>query len=123
MKWELNLSVREPLDAAQTAFEEGVKAFQEMTSDTKKKMLAQDVLGSYTMRDVLESVHEAKSHYQCDRARSKTRVYLSAFSHRVMHYGGVLDVMVQHHPEYASLAWGAMKFVFGVSLFLIKIRL
>ena len=25
-----------------------------------------------------------------------------------------MDVMVQHHPEYVSLAWGAMKIVFGV---------
>ena len=26
-----------------------------------------------------------------------------------------MDVIVQHHPEYVALAWGAMKFLFKVS--------
>lgn len=37
-------------------------------------------------------------------------------SERVHHYGNVLDVFVQHHPEYVSLAWGTMKLLVGVSL-------
>ena len=28
--------------------------------------------------------------------------------------GKVMDVLVQHHPEYVALAWGAMKLIFGV---------
>ena len=99
------------------AFEDGVKAFLEMTNDPKKKMLAIDVLASYTMQDVLDLVQEAISHYQRDREQSKTREYLVAFSHRVLHYGSILDVLVQHHPEYTSLAWGAMKILFGVSIY------
>lgn len=97
------------------AFEDGVKAFQETTRDPHKKNLASGILVSYTIQDVLNSVQDAKAHYQNDRDHSKTRGYLSAFSHRVMHYGNVLDVLVQHHPEYTSLAWAAMKIVFGVS--------
>ena len=27
-----------------------------------------------------------------------------------------MDVLVQHHPEYVALAWGAMKLVFGVGI-------
>lgn len=100
------------------AFEDGVKAFQETTRDPYKKTLASGILVSYTIQDVLSSVQEAKLHYQDDRGHSRTRGYLSAFSHRVMHYGNVLDVLVQHHPEYTSLAWGAMKILFGVSIFL-----
>ncbi|KAH8754146.1 hypothetical protein F5883DRAFT_431732 [Diaporthe sp. PMI_573] len=38
-----------------------------------------------------------------------------------MHYGSVLDVLVQHHPEYTSLIWGAMKILFGESRFLINV--
>ena len=33
---------------------------------------------------------------------------------RIHHYGKVMDVLVQQHPEYVALAWGAMKLVFGV---------
>lgn len=45
-----------------------------------------------------------------------------AFSKRVHYYGKVMDVMVQQHPEYASLAWGAMKIVFGVGQSLQSMR-
>lgn len=39
-------------------------------------------------------------------------------SKRVSYYGKVMDVLVQQHPEYVSLAWGTMKLVFGVCEFL-----
>lgn len=32
-------------------------------------------------------------------------------SSRILHYGKVLDVLAQHHPEYVSLAWGTMRFI------------
>lgn len=93
------------------AFKDGVKAFQEMTKDPKKKIIAW-----YTMQDVVDKVQKAAMHYHRDRILSRVREYLSAFFHRVMHYGSVLDVLVQHYPGYTSLAWGALKIVFGVSL-------
>lgn len=33
-----------------------------------------------------------------------------------MYYGGVLDALSQHHPEYVALAWGAVKFVLMVRI-------
>ena len=45
----------------------------------------------------------------------KARRWLVALSERVTYYGQVFDVLVQHHPEYVSLAWGTFKFVFTVS--------
>jgi hypothetical protein len=35
-------------------------------------------------------------------------------SERVHYYGNIMDVLVQHHPEYVSLAWGTMKLLVGV---------
>ncbi|KAH8586200.1 hypothetical protein B0O99DRAFT_748479 [Bisporella sp. PMI_857] len=43
---------------------------------------------------------------------SKARRWLKSFSQRVRLYADVLDVFVQHHPEYVALVWGAMKFLF-----------
>jgi len=31
-----------------------------------------------------------------------------------MYYGVIMDTLSQHHPEYVSLAWGAIKFLFIV---------
>jgi hypothetical protein len=46
---------------------------------------------------------------------SKARKWLGIFSSKIMFYASILDVLVQHHPEYVSLAWGAMRFLFAVS--------
>jgi len=33
-----------------------------------------------------------------------------------MYYAQIMDVMSQHHPEYVSLVWGLLKFIFVVRL-------
>lgn len=60
---------------------------------------------------------ERQKYYDGREGGSKEKVLrcLSEVSSRILHYGQMLDVMVQHHPEYVSLVWGAMKFVLCVS--------
>ena len=60
-------------------------------------------------------VLEAKAGYDTAHEHSKISKWLSKFSNRVIFYGNILDVVVQQHPEYVSLAWGTMKFLFVVS--------
>lgn len=69
----------------------------------------------YGIGDVLEAVAMAQTKYEARRKDSKVRQRLAAVSSRVFYYGQVLDVLSQHHPEYVSLAWGTMKFLFIVS--------
>ena len=45
---------------------------------------------------------------------SKARRWLASCSERVAFYGSIMDTLVQLHPEYVSLAWGAFKFLFTV---------
>ncbi|KAH7397488.1 hypothetical protein BKA66DRAFT_454442 [Pyrenochaeta sp. MPI-SDFR-AT-0127] len=98
---------------ATTAFEEGLEFFKsELTSDPKKRARI-DSFNAATLQDVLDEVSIARTRYVTKHANSKTRECIVAFSRRVHYYGKVLDVMVQHHAEYASLAWGMMKVVFG----------
>ncbi|PVI02119.1 hypothetical protein DM02DRAFT_590081 [Periconia macrospinosa] len=70
----------------------------------------------YGIDDVLEIVAAAQRKYETKRKGSKVRERLTAVSSRVMYYGHVLDVLSQHHPEYVSLAWGTMKFLFVLVL-------
>ena len=44
----------------------------------------------------------------------KARRWLNTFADRVVYYGNIMDVLVQHHPEYVSLAWGTFKLLFVV---------
>lgn len=53
--------------------------------------------------------------YEAKAESSRTRKWLQGFSEAICHYNQVLDVFVQHHPEYVSLVWGTMKLLFIVS--------
>ena len=68
------------------------------------------------MHDVVDAVTMAQKRYESEHSRSKVRTCITEFSKRICYYGKVMDVLVQHHPEYVSLAWGAMKLVFGVGV-------
>ncbi|KAI1379320.1 hypothetical protein F4677DRAFT_408614 [Hypoxylon crocopeplum] len=65
----------------------------------------------FSAQDFTTTLLEARSKYESQR-NSKAYKWLEKLSSRVAYYGVVLDVLVQHHPEYVSLAWGAFKFLF-----------
>lgn len=67
------------------------------------------------MQDVMTIVNEAKQKYET-RLDHGARKWLARFSWKVMFYSNILDMFVQHHPEYAALAWGAMKILFVVRM-------
>ncbi|KKY38513.1 putative chromosome transmission fidelity protein 18 [Diaporthe ampelina] len=65
-----------------------------------------------SMRDVRDAVVRALDEYKAKSKGNKVQEWLSSCSERVMYYGAIFDTFAQHHPEYVSLAWGAMKFLF-----------
>lgn len=82
-----------------------------LTTDSRKK----DLVGRFGSLDELnEAVQKAVEKYSAEHENSRLRKWINKFSQRVMYYGNIMDVVSQHHPEYVSLAWGAMKFVFVV---------
>lgn len=70
-----------------------------------------------SLEGVKAAVDDAQKVYESRGRKSKIRQYLGAFSSRVMYYGAVMDTLSQHHPEFVSLAWGAVKFLFVVRPF------
>jgi len=102
---------------AEEIFTETLAAFKsELSKDkTKLKWIADSKCSS--LADILICVTEARLQYEARKGDSKIRETLCELSSRVHHYGVIMDVLVQHHPEYTSLAWGAMKVLFVVSTF------
>ncbi|CAG8954559.1 hypothetical protein HYFRA_00004476 [Hymenoscyphus fraxineus] len=98
------------LDIAQAAFRSALDIFgTSITEDTRKKDIAKTV----TSIDVLEEVvQNTKSKYESRHKGSKAQKWLIRISHRIRFYGNIGDVLVQQHPEYVSLAWGAFKLLF-----------
>ncbi|KAG0632972.1 hypothetical protein HOY80DRAFT_1013236 [Tuber brumale] len=66
------------------------------------------------MDDVLKYTSEAMEEWENKRCWKKPRKWLECFSSRVTYYGKIMDVIAQHHPEYASFAWGTMKLLFVI---------
>ena len=97
---------------AQEAFDLALEKFKEIS--TKRWEKRRTILEATSLRDVLDIVAAAQNRYANEHTKSKTRTCITELSKRVCYYGKVMDVLVQHHPEYVSLAWGAMKLVFGV---------
>ncbi|KAF8533523.1 hypothetical protein BDD12DRAFT_898725 [Trichophaea hybrida] len=99
-------------DPAKQAFDNAVSYFStQLTTDESAKKWIQD---KPSFHDVEITVIAAKMHYETRSKQSKAREWLGKFSARIVFYSSVLDVFVQHHPEYVSLVWGAMKFLFVV---------
>ncbi|KAI1170553.1 hypothetical protein F4777DRAFT_108471 [Nemania sp. FL0916] len=107
-------NVDDPFKPAQVAYADALVIFQEtLTKDPVKKCLGEQMLSMSTLDDVFNAVLEAKKQSEKPSRSPRLREYLEAFAQRVVHYGNIMDVLVQHHPEFVSLAWGAMKFIFG----------
>jgi hypothetical protein len=70
----------------------------------------------HTIANVQEEIKKAQEKYNLTSQGSRVRKWLSRFSAGALYYGLILDVLVQHHPEYVSLAWGTTKLLFVVSV-------
>lgn len=111
-----DIFMRNPCKPAKEAFNEALDIFKKtLTNDPSKRRLVDGLQATSTLQDVLNMALKAQKHYEDGVSKSKILEGLRKLSQRLMYYGNVMDVLVQHHPEYVSLAWGAMKFIFGVS--------
>ena len=68
-----------------------------------------------SLQDLLDIVTKAHDTYEASHKNQVTKKWLGKIASRLQYYGTIMDVLVQHHPEYVALAWGAMKFLFTVS--------
>jgi hypothetical protein len=73
------------------------------------------------MDDLLNTVKDAQQRYYQEGADSNIGRYMARLAERIHYYGNVMDVLVQHHPEYTALAWGAMKLLVVESFILFEI--
>jgi hypothetical protein len=81
-----------------------------LTDDERAEFSVRD---DWSVQDITAALKLAREAYQ-NKPSSKARKWLVLFSARVHHYASVLDVLIQQHPQYVSLAWGAMRLLFQV---------
>lgn len=98
-----------PLAPAQAAYQHALRL---VTAHDPKKKHAW-LSDKYAILDVQNEIQAAKDKYET-KSNGKVRKWLAKFSDGVLFYGNIMDVLVQQHPEYVSLAWGTMKLMFVV---------
>ncbi|KAI8721314.1 hypothetical protein NCS52_00578600 [Fusarium sp. LHS14.1] len=98
------------VSTAKDAFDKARKYFEKSTSltDQEKSILR----SASSLEDVQKAVASTMAKYEAKAESSKTRKWHQRFSEAICHYSQVLDVFVQHHPEYVALVWGTMKLLF-----------
>jgi hypothetical protein len=104
-------SFPKPPNNAEIVFSRVLQLLQQQSNVPRQDWLKK----KHTIADVQEAVTKAQERYNLRSKDSKVRKWLARFSTGVLHYGRILDVLVQHHPEYVSLAWGTTKLLFVVS--------
>ncbi|XXH01513.1 hypothetical protein Hte_007873 [Hypoxylon texense] len=93
-------------DIFQRAKEKYADAF---TIGSREQAVAESARGLHDVQAILQN---AVSKYESKQRFPVLRDRLNRLSGKIHYYGNVVDVLVQHHPEYVSLVWGAMKFLF-----------
>lgn len=64
------------------------------------------------MNDVYQAARDAQNQYATAKGGTrKDDSWPARLPEQILHYSSVIDIFVQSHPEYAALAWGAIKFV------------
>lgn len=103
------LTLNSPTNIASEAYNSAVDAFERELDQAESMIL----LNTPTcMEDILSAIRRTQAQHGLNRSKwDKTTKWLNLASSRIVYYSSVLDALAQHHPEYVSLAWGAIKFV------------
>ncbi|KAL8289573.1 hypothetical protein RB597_001272 [Gaeumannomyces tritici] len=108
--WYLGDPSQRWTDPARDAFDNAIKVLQSELSNDEYQAIW--LHGQASVRDVHTAVAAAMEEYKSKAHDSKVRGWLPNCSSRIMYYGAIFDMFSSHHPEYVSLAWGTMKFLF-----------
>lgn len=92
---------------SQLAFEDAIGHFaSHLTKDNGKIEISRS---QAKIQDIQALVQDSLAQYSDARRFPRAKKWLTRVLSKIHHYGNIMDVFVQHHPEYVALVWGAMK--------------
>lgn len=98
----------------ETAFENAALQFSKPAEDHKQEF--QIIKPRNSFEDVQRAIQDCNARYEARKPDSKALKWLQQLSEKVIFYEGVVDVLIQQHPEAVSLIWGGIKFILLVSI-------
>jgi len=112
-QWYLSSGNNSLPSPAEQAYKEAIATF---SLDPRKHGEFNKIQQLSSIAELKKTVDDIRLRYERRSEDNKIGRWLSKLATRICHYGRIFDVLVQHHPEYVSLAWGAMKFLFVVCI-------
>jgi hypothetical protein len=112
-QWYLSSRIDPLPNPAEQAYKEAIATFN---LDPHKHGNFNKIQQLSSVAELEKIVGDIRLQYERRSEDNKIGRWLSKLSTRICHYGRIFDVLVQHHPEYVALAWGAMKFLFVVCI-------
>ncbi|KAK1727012.1 uncharacterized protein BDZ83DRAFT_613944 [Colletotrichum acutatum] len=109
-QWYISNPQQRWSDPAKNAYDDAIAILRRELTDEEYQHLR--LQSQHSMSDVQSAVESARQEYQAKSKGSKIQSALTTCSSRIMFYGAIFDTFSQHHPEYVSLGWGALKFLF-----------
>lgn len=94
-------------------FKAAALEFSELANNDEQKIPIIELYSNF--QDVQRAVQDCMARYEARKPDSKALKWLRQLSEKIIFYEGVVDVLIQQHPEAVSLIWGGMKFFFLVS--------
>ncbi|CZS75369.1 unnamed protein product [Fusarium graminearum] len=88
--------------AAQQAFQEGLNRFaSDLTKDSEKVGFSQSFS---SIQDIQSLAQDSFAKYSDEKRFLKAKKWLQRITSKIYHYGNIMDVLVQHHPDtYAQI--------------------
>lgn len=98
----------------QIGYDIALKRFANDEKSEVQKSLKQIAQGKESIQEVIQSAKEAKE--SVDRDRSTMKIRFNEVIDTFNKYANIVDVMINHQPEYTALVWGSIRLMFQVFL-------
>ncbi|KAG6368822.1 hypothetical protein INS49_003038 [Diaporthe citri] len=93
----------------EAAFEGAALQFSKQAENHRQEF--QDIKKRNKFEDVQRAIQDCNTRYEARKPDSKALKWLRQLSEKVVFYEGVVDVLIQQHPEAVSLIWGGIKLI------------
>ncbi|KAJ4865507.1 hypothetical protein T069G_02037 [Trichoderma breve] len=107
--WALSISKKEDVKEKFDNLRKAVEDYNTTASKGQLDLIQKQGSNIEELRKLAENCQAAPAPGMEGHARSKIKDGMQQFCKTTLHYAEVMDVLIEHHPEWVSLAWGTIK--------------
>lgn len=107
--WALSISKKEDVKEKFDNLQKAVEDYNTTASKGQLDLVQKQGSNIEELRKLAENCQKAPAPGTEGQVRSRIKDGMQQFCKSTLHYAEVMDVLVEHHPEWVSLAWGTIK--------------